>query len=74
MILIFIPSKFKMRIKTPKSSREDEEPIDAKDIRNILLHCNDRRLLSFDISKCWNELSRVGLEKNVLGVHLRFLS
>jgi hypothetical protein len=35
-----ISSIFKRRVKTPKSYREDEEPIDAKDIRNILLHCN----------------------------------
>jgi site-specific recombinase XerC len=35
-----ISSKFKRRVKTPKSYREDEEPIDAKDIGNILLHCN----------------------------------
>jgi integrase len=42
-----IPSKFKRRVKMPKSYREDEEPIDAKDIRNILLHCNNRRLKSY---------------------------
>jgi integrase len=42
-----IPSKFKRRVKLPKSYREDEEPIDAKDIRNILLHCNNRRLKSY---------------------------
>jgi integrase len=42
-----IPSKFKRRVKLPKSYIEDEEPIDAKDIRNILLHCNNRRLKSY---------------------------
>ena len=40
-----IPSKFKRRVKLPKSYREDEEPIDAKDIRNILFHCNNRSLV-----------------------------
>ena len=31
----------------PKLLREDEEPIDAQDIRKILLACNNRRLKSF---------------------------
>ena len=39
-----IPAKFKRRVKMPKSYREDEEPIDASDIRKILLSCNNRRL------------------------------
>jgi integrase len=39
-----IPSKFKRRVKMPKFYREDEEPLDVRDIRNILLHCNNRRL------------------------------
>jgi integrase len=42
-----IPSKFKRKAKTPKVCREDEEPIDAKDIRKILLSCNNRRLKTF---------------------------
>ena len=39
-----IPSKFKRRVKMPRLLREDEEPIDATDIRKILLACNNRRL------------------------------
>ena len=39
-----IPSKFKRKVKMPKSYREDEEPIDVSDIRKILLACNNRRL------------------------------
>jgi integrase len=39
-----IPAKFKRRVKMPRSYREDEEPIDASDIRKILLSCNNRRL------------------------------
>ena len=31
----------------PKLHREDEEPIDANDIRKILLSCNNRRLKSY---------------------------
>jgi hypothetical protein len=31
----------------PKVYREGEEAIDAKDIRNILLNCNNRRLKSY---------------------------
>jgi integrase len=39
-----IPAKFKRRVKTPKFYRQDEEPLDASDIRRILLACNNRRL------------------------------
>jgi integrase len=42
-----IPSKFKRKVKMPKVYREDEEPINAKDIREILLCCNNRRLRTF---------------------------
>ena len=42
-----IPAKFRRRVKMPKLPREDEEPLDSKDIRNIFLHCNNRRLKSF---------------------------
>jgi hypothetical protein len=31
----------------PRFYREDEEPLDVSDIRNILLHCNNRRLKSY---------------------------
>ena len=39
-----IPSKFKRKVKMPRHYREDEEPLDASDIRKILLACNNRRL------------------------------
>ncbi|PWU81207.1 MAG: hypothetical protein DLM72_08105 [Candidatus Nitrosopolaris wilkensis] len=39
-----IASKFKRKVKVPKAYREDEEPLDAADIRKILLSCNNRRL------------------------------
>jgi integrase len=42
-----IPSKFKRKVKMPRFYREDEEPLDVTDIRNILLHCNNRRLKSY---------------------------
>jgi integrase len=42
-----IPSKFRRRVKMPKLYREDEEPLDAADIRKILLACNNRRLKSY---------------------------
>jgi integrase len=38
------PAKFKRRVKIPKNHREDEEPIDAADMRKILLSCQNRRL------------------------------
>jgi integrase len=42
-----IPSKFKRRVKAPKFYRQDEEPLDASDIRKILLSCNNRRLRAY---------------------------
>jgi integrase len=42
-----IPSKFKRKVKMPKSYREDEEPVDTSDIRKILLACNNRRLKTY---------------------------
>jgi integrase len=39
-----IPSKFKRKVKMPKTYREDEEPLDASDIRKILLARSNRRL------------------------------
>jgi integrase len=42
-----IPSKFKRKVKMPKLYREDEEPLDASDIRKILLACNNRRLKTY---------------------------
>jgi integrase len=42
-----IPYKFKRKVHLPKIGREDEEAIDAEDIRKILLACNNRRLKSY---------------------------
>jgi integrase len=42
-----IPAKFRRRVKMPKLYREDEEAIDAADIRNILQSCTSRRLKSY---------------------------
>ena len=42
-----IPSKFKRKVKMPKSYHEEEEPLDASDIRKILLACNNRRLKTY---------------------------
>jgi integrase len=42
-----VPYKFKRKVKVPKIYREDEEPIDASDVRKILLSCNNRRLKSY---------------------------
>ncbi|MGA7544074.1 MAG: hypothetical protein WBW34_13520 [Nitrososphaeraceae archaeon] len=39
-----IPARFKRKVRMPKLYREDEQPIDATDIRKILLSCNNRRL------------------------------
>jgi integrase len=42
-----IPTKFKRKVKMPKSYGEDEEPLDPSDIRKILLACNNRRLKTY---------------------------
>jgi integrase len=42
-----ILSKFKRKVKVPKTLKEKEEPIDAADIRKILLSCNNRRLKTY---------------------------
>ena len=42
-----VSSKFRRRVKLAKNYREDEQPLDAKDIRNILLKCTNRRLKAF---------------------------
>ena len=42
-----IPAKFKRKVRMPKLYREDEQPIDAEDIRKILLSCNNRRLKAY---------------------------
>ena len=42
-----IPSKFRRKVKIPKLYKEEEEPIDANDIRKLLLNCSNRRLKSY---------------------------
>jgi integrase len=42
-----VSGKFKRRVRLPKKFREDEEPLDASDIRIILLSCNNRRLKAY---------------------------
>jgi integrase len=40
-------SKFKYRVSLPTVHRQDEEAIDSTDIKEILHHCNNRRLKAF---------------------------
>jgi integrase len=42
-----IPSKFKKKVRMPILYREDEQPLDAQDVRKILLACNNRRLKAY---------------------------
>jgi integrase len=42
-----IPSKFRRKVKVPRLYKEDEEPLDASDIRKILLNCSNRRLKAY---------------------------
>lgn len=41
------PYKFRRRVRLPRVPQEDERPIDANEIRNILLACNNRRLKAY---------------------------
>jgi site-specific recombinase XerD len=42
-----IPAKFKRKVKVPKVFSEEEQPLDIKDIRQILLNCHNRRLKAY---------------------------
>jgi integrase len=42
-----IPAKFRRKVRMPNLYREDEQPLDAEDIRKILLSCNNRRLKAY---------------------------
>jgi integrase len=42
-----IPVQFKRKVKIPKVYREEEQPLDVKDIRQILLNCHNRRLKAY---------------------------
>jgi integrase len=42
-----LQSKFKSKITMPRIYREDQEAIDANDIKEILHHCNNRRLKAY---------------------------
>ena len=42
-----IPSKFKKKVRMPRLYREDEQPLNAQDVRKILLACNNRRLKAY---------------------------
>jgi integrase len=41
------PAKFRRKVRLPKIAREDEQPIDASDIRKLLLACSNRRLKTY---------------------------
>ena len=41
------PSKFRRKVKMPRIIHGEQEALDVKDIRNILLNCSNRRLKTF---------------------------
>jgi integrase len=41
------PTKFKYKVSLPTVYHEDQQAIDANDIKNILNHCNNRRLKAY---------------------------
>jgi integrase len=76
-----IPSKFKRKVKMPKSYREDEESLDVNDIRKILLNCNNRRLKTYllllasggmrAIEALATRLSDIDFSVNPTKIHIR---
>jgi integrase len=42
-----VPSKFKRKVRLPKNHQEDEQAIDASDVRKLLLACNNRRIKAY---------------------------
>jgi integrase len=76
-----IPSKFKRKVKVPKTLTEKEEPIDAADIRKILLSCNNRRLKTYllvlasgglrAVEGCAIRLKDINFEANPTMIHIR---
>ncbi len=76
-----IPSKFKRKVKMPKTLYEKEEPLDAADIRKILLSCNNRRLKSYllvlasgglrAVEGCAIRVKDINFEVNPTMIHIR---
>ena len=76
-----IPSKFKRKVKIPKTLKEKEEPIDAADIRKILLSCNNRRLKTYllilasgglrAVEGCAIRLKDINFEGSPTMIHIR---
>ncbi|MGA7899701.1 MAG: tyrosine-type recombinase/integrase [Nitrososphaeraceae archaeon] len=76
-----IPSKFKRKVKIPKTLKEKEEPIDAADIRKILLSCNNRRLKTYllilasgglrAVEGCAIRIKDINFEGSLTMIHIR---
>ena len=76
-----IPSKFKRKVKMPKTLKEKEEPIDAADIRKILLSCNNRRLKTYllilasgglrAVEGCAIRIKDINFKVNPTMIHIR---
>ena len=76
-----IPSKFKRKVKMPKILNEKEEPIDAADIRKILLSCNNRRLKTYllvlasggsrAVEGCAIRIKDINSESSPTKIHIR---
>jgi integrase len=74
-------SKFKRRVKMPKHYRDEEQPIDVQDIRNLLLKCNNRRLKAYllilsssglrTIEACALRIQDVDFTTNPTKIHVR---
>jgi len=74
-------TKFKRKVKMPKQYREDEEALDAADIRKILLSCNNRRLKPYllilasgglrAIETCAIRLCDINFDASPTKVHVR---
>jgi integrase len=76
-----VSSKFKRKVKMPKQYRDEEQPIDVQDIRNLLLSCNNRRLKAYllvlassglrTIEACSLRIQDVAFTTNPTKLHVR---
>ena len=76
-----VPHKFKKRVILPKIPQEDSQPIDANDIRTILIQCHNRRLKTYllvlascgarPIEACAIRVCDINFDSSPVRLHIR---
>ncbi len=76
-----IPYKFKRKVHVPKVAKQEEQAIDASDIRKILLACNNKRLKVYLLvlasggprvgEACSIRLGDINFDTNPTTIHIR---